>query len=82
MIEAALSNGGHDNVTVAMANVQIQTDEEDKSLPNGTVGFKKRNKKKMFCWFVFILLLLGVACFVVYEYYDGIYKALSNIIKR
>lgn len=82
LIEAALSNGGHDNVTVAMANVQIQTDEEDKSLPNGTVGFKKRNKKKMFCWFVFILLLLGVACFVVYEYYDVIYKALSNIIKR
>ena len=66
LIEAALNNGGHDNVTVAMANVKIQADEEDKPLPGGTVGFKKKSKKKTFFWVIFILLLLAALCYVAY----------------
>lgn len=80
LIDAALANGGHDNVTVAMADVKIQTDEEDKPLPSGTVGFKKRSKKKIFFWIVFILLLLAALGYVAYTYYyDEIFGIVSKI---
>lgn len=74
LINAALSNGGHDNVTVAMADIKILDDDKDKPVPGGTVGFKKRSKKKIFCWFIFILLVLAALCYVAYKYYDVISK--------
>lgn len=73
LIKAALDNGGHDNVTVAMAALKKQTGEEDKSLPGGTVEFKKGSKKKTFFWTCFILLVLVALCYAAYTYYDVIF---------
>lgn len=79
LINAALSNGGHDNVTVAMAGIKIQDDEKDKPVPSGTVGFKKRNKKKLFFWVILILLLLAVLSYI---YLDFIYNTVSTFLKK
>ena len=78
LINAALNNGGHDNVTVAMAGVKIQDDDKDKPVPGGTVEFKKRSKKKVFFWILFVLLLLAVLCYFAYLHYDYI----STIFKK
>lgn len=79
LISAALSNGGHDNVTVAMAGIKIQDDDKDKPVPSGTVGFKKRNKKKVFFWVFLVLLLLAALCLT---YYDLIYNTVSTFLKK
>lgn len=85
LIKAALNNGGHDNVTVAMAALKNQTDEDDKPLLRGTVDLKKKKRKKnTHFWIYFILLVFAALCIAAYIYLDfnAILTFLSNHLKK
>ena len=82
LIKAALENGGHDNVTVAMAAIKMENDEEEKKDMGSTVELKKSNKWKNFLGYSAIILLLAALCYAIYVYYAVIYTSITNIINK
>lgn len=87
LISLALNNGGYDNVTVALCNVQKEGEEEEEEKEDNIastvrttmVGRRFRRFVKVF-FFLLLLLLAIAACIYYFKWYEKI-GFLNNIFE-